>query len=225
MRVLRGRSDDPTTDREITNEMASRTASTGEEALRVWQPPRQVAFGRRDTQAAGYQAAREAALEHAFPPTERQTGGHAVAYTGTGVSVALCQPVDDIRTGIGDRYESTTETLQRALWRLSVPADRGEPDGAFCPGDHSLQYNGKIAGIAQHVSKDVAVVGAVVIVRDHDIISDVLSPIYAALGVPFSKDAVGSIDRAGGETTAETVCETIENAFVADSEVVVEHVG
>lgn len=225
MRVLRGRADNPTADREITSEMATRTADTGEEALRVWQPPRQVAFGRRDTQADRYQAAREAALEHAFPPTERLTGGHAVAYTGSDVSVALSQPVEDIRTGIADRYDSATETLQRALWRLSVPADRGEPKGAFCPGDHSLQHRGKLAGVAQHISKDVALIGAVVLVRDHDAIAEVLSPIYNALGLPFSKAAVGSIERAGGETDDVTILDTIQAAFVGDREVTVEDVG
>lgn len=218
MRVLRGREADPPADRAVTTAMAAETARTGTPALRVWRPPKQVAFGRRDTRAAGYQAAREAAIDHGFPPTERETGGRAVAYSETAISVARTYPVENIRTGIGERYESALSTLQRAFWRLAVPAQRGEPDDTFCPGTHSLQYRGKLAGVAQHVSKGVALVGAIVLVTDHDSIASVLEPVYAALGVPFDPSTVGSIENAEGRSEPELVRETLEDAFIGDDD-------
>lgn len=216
MRVLRGREEDPPADRAITTAMAAQTAETETPALRVWRPPKQVAFGRRDTRAAGYQAAREAAIDHGFPPTERETGGRAVAYPGTAVSIAQTHPVDDIRTGIGERYEATLSTLQRAFWRLSVPAQRGEPADSFCPGSHALHYRGKLAGVAQHVAKGVALVGAIVLVSDHDSVAKVLDPVYDALDVPFDPTTVGSIERADGRADPERVRDTLEEAFIGD---------
>ncbi len=222
MRVLRGREEDPSADRAVTTAMAAQTARTGTPALRVWRPPKQVAFGRRDTRAEGYQAAREAAIDHGFPPTERETGGRAVAYPGTAVSIARTHAVDDIRTGISERYESTISTLQRAFWRLSVPAQRGEPDDSFCPGTHSLQYRGKLAGVAQHVSKGVALVGAIVLVNGHESVAAVLDPVYDALSVPFDPTTVGSIEKAGGRADPELVRETLEDGFIGDLDPTIE---
>lgn len=225
MRVLRGRVDDQVADREATTEMVARTAETGEPALRVWRPPRQLAFGRRDTRAEGYHRARDTAAEQGFPPTERSTGGRAVAYAESTVAVAQALPVDDIRTGIADRYEVTKETLQRTFWRLSVPAQRGEPPNSFCAGDHSLQFRGKIAGVAQHISKNAALVGAIVLVRDHEVIAGVLEPVYAALDVAFDPESVGSLERAGGRAEPDAVVEALEAAFVGDREPSVETIG
>lgn len=214
MRVLRGRGDDPSRDRAVTAEMLRRTVETGEAALRVWRPHRHVAFGRRDANAAGYAAAREAAAERGFPPVERDVGGRAVATTGAAVAVAWARPIDDVRRGIDERYDEATQTLQRCLWRLGVPVQRGEPPGSFCPGGHSLSWRGKVAGLAQHVKKGAALVGGVVIVDDREAVADVLEPVYAALEVPFEPDSVGSLARAGGPDDPEAVVEAIEAAFV-----------
>jgi len=225
MRVLRGRADDPEADRQVTAEMVERTRETGEPALRVWQPGRHLAFGRRDAREPGYGDAREAAAVAGFPPVERTTGGRAVAYTGTTVAVATALPDGDLRTGIPERYDDATEAIQRALWKLGVPAQRGEPADAFCPGSHSLSWKGKIAGLAQRVRTDVALVGAVVVVDDHAAIADVLEPVYAALDLPFDPDTVGSVARAGGRADPEAVLETLETAMLGDEDAEVERVG
>lgn len=214
MRLLRGRAADAEADRAVTRRMVDRTADTGEAALRVWRPHRQVAFGRRDAIASGYQRAREIAAAHAFPPVERDVGGRAVAYPGTAIAVAHAVPVDDLRVGIGDRYAEMSETLQRALWRLGAPVQRGEPPDAFCPGAHSLSWQGKVAGLAQHVKRGVALVGAVVLVREHDAVGAVLEPVYEALGLRLDPKSVGSLDRAGGRDDPDAVRDAIESAFV-----------
>lgn len=216
MRVLRGRGSDPESDAQVTADLLERTKSTGEPGLRVWFPHRQVTFGRRDARAAGYQRAREIAAEHGFPPIERQVGGRAVAYSGTTIAFGLARPVADIRRGIEERYEATTMAVQRALWRLGVPVQRGEPPESFCPGNHALQWRGKLAGFAQRVQQGAAIVGGIVIVRDHEAIADVLEPVYGALDVPFDPETVGSIERGGGTDDPETVREGIEEALIDD---------
>jgi len=217
MRVLRGRAEDLEDDRSVTAAMVERTRESGVPSLRVWRPHRQLAFGRRDARDPGYQRAREAAAEALFPPVERSVGGRAVAYTGTTVAVAHARPNADFRTGVGERYEETLQAIQRALWRLDVPAQQGEPADAFCPGGHSLQWKGKIAGVAQRVKKDVALVGAVVVVDDHEAIADVLAPVYDALDVPFDPDSVGSVERAEGRADADAVVEAVEDVFLQAS--------
>ncbi|ODR83102.1 lipoate--protein ligase [Haladaptatus sp. W1] len=225
MRVLRGRAETRDDDRQVTAAMLTETAETGEAAVRVWTPHRQIAFGRRDARAEKYDVAKSVARSCDFEPLERSVGGRAVAYTGTTVAFATTVPLEDMRTGMEERYAETTETLQRAFWRLGVPAQRGEPSQSFCPGDYSLQWKGKIAGIAQRVRTGAALVSGVVVVDDHEEIAAVLDPIYAALDVPFNPDSVGSVAKAGGNGDPKEVAETIEAMLVGDADATVEHVG
>ncbi|WP_423743397.1 lipoate--protein ligase family protein (plasmid) [Haladaptatus sp. SPP-AMP-3] len=225
MRVLRGRAETRNDDRQVTAAMLTETANSGEAAVRVWTPHRQIAFGRRDTRAEKYDVAKSVARSCDFEPLERSVGGRAVAYTGTTVAFATTVPLEDMRTGMEERYAETTETLQRAFWRLGVPAQRGEPSRSFCPGDYSLQWKGKIAGIAQRVRTGAALVSGVVVVDDHEEIAAVLDPIYAALDVPFNPDSVGSVAKAGGDGDPKVVAETIEAMLVDDADAMVEHVG
>lgn len=216
MHVVRGRGADPERDDEVTGDLLARTAETGETGLRVWRPHRQLAFGRRDTHMDGYREARELAIEYGFRPIERRAGGHAVAYTGSTIAVARTDPVDDPRSGIEERYGSTTIPVQRALWKLGVPAQHGEPEASFCPGGHSLQWRGKIAGFAQRVETDVALVGGIVVVRDHDELGDVLGAIYDSLGIGFDSESVSSIERAGGRADPGEAVRTLEDALIPD---------
>jgi len=216
MRVVRGQAASEDEDRAATRRLVESVGESGEPAVRVWQPTRQVAFGRRDAQSDGYEAARDAARDHGFAPVERSVGGRAVAYTGTTVAFARVEPVEDIRTGLGERYESLASDVQRACWRLSVPVQRGEPANSFCPGAHSLQYEGKLAGIAQRITSTAALVSGVLVVDDHDEIAAVLDDIYGALDVPFDPDTVGSLERGGGETQSARVLGELEAALAGD---------
>ena len=202
MRLLRGRSGDHERDHERTREMADRVAADGEAALRVWRPHRQVAFGRRDRRAEGYQRARQAASDRGYAVLERDVGGRAVAYTGSTVAFALAEPTADGRGTIADRYDRVTTAVRGALAAVGVDASEGEPPATFCPGTHSLQADGKLVGLAQRVRQDVAVTAGIVVVRDHEAVASVLDPVYDALGVAFDPDSVGSVARAGGATGA-----------------------
>jgi len=213
MRVLRGRMPTPEADRERTGDLVDHTAATGERTLRVWTPPPQIAFGRRDANRDGYERARELGAARGYDLVERTVGGRAVAFTGNTVAFVATEPVEESRTGIQQRYDEATAAMEAALAALDVEAAPGEPDGAFCPGTHSLSADGKIVGLAQRVHRDVAAVSGIVVVRDHEEIADTLDPIYGALGVPFERDAVGSVARAGGPADPERVCRQIERTL------------
>jgi octanoyl-[GcvH]:protein N-octanoyltransferase len=220
MHVVRGSLTETERDRAVTRGLAGLVERTDRPATRAWTPPRQVAFGRRDASADGYDRARRAALERGYDPVERRVGGRAVAYTGETVAFVHAVPTDDSRSGIQRRYEHATDTLRDALEGVGATVRSGEPAGSFCAGDHSLQGDGKVAGIAQRVQRAVAVVGGCVVVTedDEDAIADVLGPVYAALGVPFETESVGSVETAGGPDDPGAVVGAIERAFAGDRE-------
>ncbi|MUV86303.1 lipoate--protein ligase family protein [Natronomonas sp. CBA1123] len=215
MRVVRGRSGDVNADREVGAALSAGVEATGEPALRVWTPHQQVAFGRRDAASDGYDRARQAARQRDYAVVEREVGGRAVAYTGSVVAFSHVVPNRN-GEGIGDRYDDATDRLKRALSSLGATVRDGEPDGAFCPGDHSLQGGGKIAGIAQRVRRETATVGGCIVVRaaDESAIADVLTPVYDALGALFDPESVGSVEAAGGPGDPDGVIDAVESAFV-----------
>jgi octanoyl-[GcvH]:protein N-octanoyltransferase len=225
MRVLRGRAESIERDREASESVRSWVGEHGEPAVRVWAPHRQVAFGRIDANEDGYEAARTAASGRGFPPVERDVGGRAVAYTGTTtLAFGRFEPIEDLRKGLDDRYERVTVDVRRALRRLGVPAERGEPPGSFCPGQHSLQHDGKLVGIAQRVGRGSAITSGICIVDDHAELADLLGAVYDALDVEFDPESVGSVAKAGGTADPEVVRETIEDVLVGDAEPRIERV-
>jgi lipoate-protein ligase A len=216
MHAVRGSLSDVDRDREATRRLAELVEGTGRPAIRAWTPPRHVAFGRRDSSTDGYARARQAALEYGYDPVERRVGGRAVAYTGDTVAFTYAVPTDSVRGDIQGRYDRAAEPLENALGGLGATVRPGEPDRSFCPGAHSLQGDGKVAGIAQRVERAVAVVGGCVVTtgRDRRHVAGVLDPVYEALGVEFDPETVGSVADAGGTADPEAVVGAIETAFV-----------
>lgn len=219
MQVIEGSLSDVEDDRTVTKQLSTVAERNDEPAVRVWTPPRQIAFGRRDSTADNYTGARRIAADLGYEPVERGVGGNAVAYTGTTVAFAVSVPTGGGRGGIETRYGRAKSTLLDALNSTGASVTLGEPDESFCPGDHSLQGDGKIAGIAQRVRQKSALIGGCVIVLKADgrAISDVLEPVYAALETPFDPGSVGSVESAGGTRDPQYVIDAIERAFVGET--------
>ena len=219
MRVLRGHDPGPEADREHTATLLA-NASDGTPGLRVWTPPRQVAFGRRDVREPGFERATWIAAERGFEPIERDVGGRAVVYPGDTLAFAHAFPLGDDRDlgSIPGRYERATETVLGALRGLGTDVSRGEPLETFCPGDHSVRAagGGKIAGIAQRVRSDAALVAGCVVVTRGDArrIAEITEPVYDALGVPFDPETIESVANAGGPADPNLVARALEDAFV-----------
>ncbi|CCQ37106.1 lipoate-protein ligase domain protein [Natronomonas moolapensis 8.8.11] len=218
MRLIEGTLADVDRDRAVTAALPGLAADAGDSVLRVWTPPRRLAFGRRDAAVDGYDRARRVAARRGYTPIERRVGGSAVAYTGDTVSFAYAVPTDDGRDGIERRYRGATETVLRAFRAVGADVTHGEPADSFCPGNYSIRGDGKIAGIAQRVTRECALVGGCVVVRsaDRESIAAVLDPVYSALKMPFAPESVGSIATAGGPGDVGPVVEALEAAFGAD---------
>ena len=223
MRVLRGTAGDPDADRERTAALLA-AAGDGTAGLRVWTPARQVAFGRRDARAEGFDRAERVAADRGFRPVERDVGGRAVAYAGETLAFAHAVPldgdaaVDDARGSIAGRYDRAVEAVVDALRGLGAEVVAGEPPASFCPGDHSVRVagGGKVAGIAQRVRADAALVAGCVVVTPGDAseIAAVTDGVYDALDVPFDRETVGSVAAAGGPDDPKRVARALEDAFV-----------
>ncbi|MXR40171.1 lipoate--protein ligase family protein [Halobaculum sp. WSA2] len=207
--------------------MLSAAGESGVPSLRVWTPGRSLAFGRRDARADGYDRATAAAREHGFPPVERSVGGRAVAYAESTLAFAHAIPLDDARAGLNDRYGDAVATLVAALRDAGADVERGEPPASYCPGDYSVRVvgGGKVAGIAQRVRQNAALVSGCVTVAERGPIRAVLAPVYDALDVPFDPESVGSVAQAGGPADPEAVRDAIEAEFVADREAEVRDVA
>ena len=217
MRLVRGRAADPATDRDLTRRLLAEAGDdgAGEPAVRAWTPHRQVAFGRRDARETGYDRAVAAAESRSFPAVERSVGGRAVAYTGRTLAFAWLRPTDGARTGLDDRYETGVDVVVDALEAVGVDARAGEPPRSFCPGDHSVRTDGgKVAGIAQRVTRGAALVAGCVVVADDEPIAAVLDPVYDALGVAFDPDTVGSVAAAGGPSDPTVLARALEAAVL-----------
>jgi len=224
MRVVRGRAADRDADHAATRDILDWVRERGEPAVRVWAPSRVVAFGRRDANEDGYEAAVQAASDHGFPTVERRVGGRAVAYTDSTLAFARFTPTEDIRTGLEARYDAMVADVVDALREVGVTdAREGEPPDSFCPGEHSVQADcGKLAGVAQRVTKGAALTSGVLVVDDREAIAGVLADVYPALGVPFDPDSVGSVAATGGDP--ERVRDELERALVGDANCDVERV-
>lgn len=94
MEILRGSSPrQPARDMSLTGAILDDVAAgTRPDTLRVFRPGPTVAFGRRDSFAAGYQRAAQAAELCGFAPVVRHAGGHAVAYDHGSVIVEWMRP-------------------------------------------------------------------------------------------------------------------------------------
>lgn len=226
MRVVRGRGATIEADRALTADLRAHAAEHDEPAVRVWRPQPQVAFGRRDSGAPGYDRARRIARERGYVPVGRSVGGRAVAYQGSTVAFAQAEPVEDPRVGLQNRYQQVTDALEEALEAVGVEtASDGEPDDSFCPGSHSLSVgDGKVIGVAQRVTTEAALVAGVAIPRDRWPIAEVLEEIYDALDVAFDPCTVGSVEAAGGDGDPEALVAAIEDALVGQHEPEIERV-
>jgi lipoate-protein ligase A len=174
------------------------TREDGERRVRVWRPSPQVAFGRRDTVSSSYDKARGVASDAGYATTVRNVGGRAVVHAGETVAFAVAAPVEDPRVGLRDRYEDAVCATREALESAGVETWCGEPEPSFCPGEASLRTDGgKVAGIAQRVTREAALVSGVVTVGNVGETARLLSSVYGALGVPFDPSTVAGVGERG----------------------------
>ncbi|WP_096390365.1 lipoate--protein ligase family protein [Halopenitus persicus] len=223
MNVVRGGFDVVDRDARATAILLDRCAASGDSVVRVWRPPKHVAFGRRDTTREGYADVREHVSDAGYAVHERAVGGRAVVHTGTTVSIAWIAPADDARFAIPERYDRLRSWIRGAFRGTRAELSEGEPPHSWCPGDHSLMIDGKVCGIAQRVTTDCALTAAIVIVQDVDEIARLSSRIYDGLDLPFDPATVDGVREHDARLSTEAVINQI-GSEIRHSDDRVEHI-
>jgi len=176
--------------------------------LRLYVPGREVAFGKRDAVAPEYPEAVAAAREAGFAPVERLAGGRAAVFTEHTIAFSLAVPEDDPRTTIYERFGEMTDLIVAAFARLGVSSQVGEVPGEYCPGEYSVNHEGrlKLMGVGQRLAKKAAHIGGVITVARTDLLLRALIPVYRALNLEWRPATVGTLaDIRSGVTTDDTL--------------------
>lgn len=184
---------DTAASREIMDEVAS---GARPETLRLWRPADALAFSVVDRTRAGFPEAVAAARAAGFEPFLRLAGGHAAVYAREVLAFAWVMPAPDPRIGITERFDEVATLVVDALHELGVDARIGEVPGEYCPGSHSVNARGrvKLMGVGQRVVRGAAYVGGAIVTGGSARLRTVLGPVYAALGLPFDPQALGSVE-------------------------------
>jgi octanoyl-[GcvH]:protein N-octanoyltransferase len=182
---------------------------------------RHVGVTRRDTFRPGFEDAVRTAGEMDYPVLVRSSGGGATAADSGTFGFSIIRPADETesRRSIGERYDEAAALVLGAFSRLGVVAEVGEVRDEFCPGDHSVRVGDaeggmKVVGIAQRITRRATSVGGIVLVEGERELACVLEQVYNAMHLPFRKESVGSLRRAGYDAGTQ---QTIE-AFAAEAE-------
>lgn len=181
--------------------------------IRIHHPGREVAFGRRDLAASGYEAAAEAAAAHGFAAVERLAGGRAAVFHEDTVAIARAYPDHHPARRTNERFEEMAGIVRDALARVGVRDPRvGEVPGEYCPGTYSVNARGrrKLSGLGQRMIKGGAHVGGVVAADGAGLIRSVLVPVYEALALDWVPETTGSAsEESGGRVEPPELAEAL----------------
>jgi len=182
---------------------------------------RHVGVTRRDTFRPGFEDAVRAAGGMDYPVLVRSSGGGATAADRGTFGFSIIRPAEKTEAGRGirERYDEAATLVLGAFSRLGVRAEVGEVRDEFCPGDHSIRIGDaeggmKVVGIAQRITRRATSVGGIVLVEGEQELARVLEMVYNAMHLPFRKESVGSLHRAGYEAGTQNAIE----AFAAEAE-------
>ena len=157
--------------------------------MRIHRPGREVAFGRQDVAAPGYERAAQAAIDNGFAAVERLAGGRAAVFHEGTIAITRAYPDPEPPRRTYERFREMAGLVRDALSRIGVADPRvGEVPGEYCPGAYSVNARGrrKLAGIGQRMITGGAHVGGVVVASGDEDIRGVLVPVYEALGLEWS---------------------------------------
>lgn len=187
--------------------------------VRIYRPQPTVSFGQQDVRMDGYETAREASARHGFTPTVRKVGGRAAAYHSGSLVIDHIQPEEDAMFGFRNRFTYFGELFTQTLQQLDVDAAIGEIPGEYCAGEYSVHaildagHRIKLAGTAQRVVKGAWLFSTSLVVENAEPIRDVLTAVYAALGIDFDPATAGAAEDAAPGITVDDVTDELLSQY------------
>ncbi|MDK8182666.1 lipoate--protein ligase family protein [Paenibacillus sp. UMB4589-SE434] len=199
--------------------LCKHTGSGGPAVCHLWRHPRGFVMGLRDSRLPQAAAAQDWLESLGYSTAVRSTGGAAVPLDLGVVNISLILP----KQGLGDKcfrsdYERMYRLIQLALQSTGCTVDKGEIDGAYCPGDFDLSIGGiKFCGIAQRRQAQAFVVQAFVICQGSGKASaELVRSFYdrAAAGVTQADHPIVTDDKTGSLEELTSLGSSAAQAFV-----------
>ena len=214
--VTESYAENPSLDIAISKALLDRISNGEEEdTLRIYVPPKVVAFGPQDVVSRGYDSAKASAVLHGFQGTRRIVGGRAVAMTDTTIAFSIIKRSDRPRSGLIPRFIGVSNSLRAVLRNLGVDANIGKIEGEYCPGDFSVnaRHMKKIIGVGQRIASRATYLGGIIVVANNRSIKEILSDVYSHLEIVWNPNSVGSISDEIGQVTIQNVIKELIEEF------------
>jgi len=146
--------------------LCRRTGQGGPSICHIWRHPSAFIMGLRDSRLPHAEEGLRWLESQGFQAAVRHSGGAAVPLDAGVVNISLILPMNAAGTeDYKQDFERMYQLLREAIGRRTAPAvDKGEIDGAYCPGDYDLSIDGfKFCGIAQRRQTNAFIVQAFVV--------------------------------------------------------------
>jgi lipoate-protein ligase A len=208
--------DNPPLDIAISKALLDRISQGDEEdTLRIYIPPKVIAFGPQDITSKGFNSAKIASRIHGFVPVRRIVGGRALAMSKNTIAFSLIKKSDNPRSGLIPRFIAISNSLRTVLKNLGLDANVGKIDGEYCPGDFSVnaRHVKKIIGIGQRIASKATYLGGVIVLENQKSIKEILTDIYSHLEIEWNPNTVGSISEEIGKISIKNVIHELIEVF------------
>lgn len=191
-------------------------AESGSPGALEWTcPGPSAAFSRRDAALPGFAGAVAAVRARGYEPFVRPVGGRLAVYGEGSLVLDVVTSSEDPRPGTTTRFRLVSEAIATGLRRLGVDARVGEVPGEYCPGEWSVNAQGrvKLVGTGQRLTRDALLVTAVIVVGHHEPLAEAMAAAYAHLGHTLDPRTVGSVSSFVSGVTLADVTEAVGDAL------------
>lgn len=186
-------------------------------SLRFYRPQPTAAFSPRDTGHPAHADVMAMLERKGFRPGERGAGGQLAVYDEQALVIDLVAPHPEPRENTRDRYRHFSGLMVKAVAALGVDARTGEVPGEYCPGDYSVNAEGrmKLAGLAQRIGKHGYHMGAVISVGHSEAARDAVTEAYRMMEIPFAPETFGAITSLVPGLSVSDACRHIAEVMTA----------
>ena len=183
--------------------------------LRVYQPGPTVALTGRDRLSPEIATAIASSRRHGFVPVRRASGGRAAAYTSQAICIDHVEIAEGEFGNIKERFYRFGLLLAGALQNLGVDARVGEVPGEYCPGEYSVNGEGriKLIGTAQRLVRHGWMVSSVIVVSDTEKVRSVLTDVYRDLDLDWDPSTAGSVTDLAPAMDRDEVLSSVLHAY------------